>query len=265
MKYALTLLIFITSFLAFGSGKYETNQQQAIADHVYNLKNVSSSDILVVYDIDNTLLAAKSEFGSYQWFSWQAQEIANRGENALAKNIDELIQLHSKIYAIAGMRLTEPTLPEIINNFQKNKISVMALTSRLPDSRQGTERELELAGLNLSLTSPGHSIAESFIPEGQTRMTNYQKGIFMTSGLHKGEMISFLLKKFNKTYKYIIFVDDQIRHTEEVFNQFINSTVDISTFRYGAEDLNVLAFKTSDKLEAIDLGLKFKEFIRVLN
>jgi hypothetical protein len=268
MKYLLLLSFLVFNVTVFASGKYETNNHLQVSDYVYNLKNsqgINLSDVLVVYDIDNTLLAPKHDFGSAHWFSWQAKEISDQGENALAKNFDELLLLHAQIMGLMEMRLTESSVPSVLGQFQKDKITVLALTSRLPESRAGTEREIARAGVDFSLSSPGPSIAESFIPEGHTKMTSYQKGIFMTSGLDKGHMLSYLLKRFNKNYKYIIFVDDQKRHTDEVYSQFIGSGVDISTFRYGAEDLAVEAFKNSDKTEAIALGKQYIELLKALN
>lgn len=268
MKTSLTLLLLIFTLTSFASGKFQTEQHKEIYSYIQNLmiKNpkLKPREVLIVYDIDNTVLAMDHNFGSDQWFNWQKEELAAQSSLSVAKNFQELISIQYQIFSISKMHLTETVLSPLISNLQSSNFRVMALTSRGPGIRNVTERELASVKIDFTTTAPGHSIPNSFIPQGQQRLASYQNGIFMTSGMHKGEMLELIVNRFNKNYKHIIFIDDHKKHTDRVFESFNNSKSKISTFRYAREDKRVLDFKNSNKIESIELARELKRLAQKL-
>lgn len=155
------------------------------------------------------------------------------------------------------MSLVEEGTKSFIEGFQKQKIPLVALTSRGPSMRSNTLRELNRAQIDFSHTAIKGSFDINF-----KRTTTYRHGIFMTSGQHKGEMLKYLIETNSKKYKYIIFVDDHQKHTDNVYNTFKDSEIQIYTFRYGHEDERVQEFKANTKNESKRLG---KQTLALLN
>jgi hypothetical protein len=161
------------------------------------------------------------------------------------------------------MHLTEKILINFIPELQKKKITTIALTSRGPEMRNNTNKELQRNKISFNESPLGESIGSSFYPKESSRLASYQDGIFMTSGMHKGEMLNHLLNRFNRKFKCIIFIDDHLKHTSRVYKTF-ESTTDIYTFRYAHEDERVKAFKRSKKKQSIQLGKELLKLTRKL-
>ena len=264
MRFLLVFFLFLSlNSLSWSKGKFETNEMKEPVKMVQTLaQKYGNKNVLIVFDIDNTLLAMKQDFGSDQWFNWQATMIKEKKWDLTAgKSFGDLLKLNAKIFALSPMRLTEKNIPELIKKTQAQGISVIALTSRGPELRNSTERELEKQGIDLTKTSVGNGISETFIPKGHKRLVNFQNGIFMTSGQHKGKMLKFLLDRFKKNYKGIVFVDDHAKHTTSVFKTF-GAINDINVYRYGREDANVKRFQKSDKKEVTLKLQKLKKLLK---
>lgn len=259
MKQLLFTFTMTFCFNLFASEQFEIISHQKVQRFIeLKLKEYSSSDILVVFDIDNTILAMDGNFGSDQWFQWQKEELNKQSEFSIAKDFTELLEVQNEIFSLAKMHITEKSLLNLIPSLQHRKITTMALTSRGPNMRNNTEKELRRNGLSFKPYTLGYSIGSSFQPTAGSRLASYQDGIFMTSGMHKGEMLKYLLQRFNKDYRCIIFIDDHTKHTSRVFETFERHS-DINTFRYGHEDKKVNMFKKSNKERSVKLGKAFIE------
>lgn len=191
------------------------------------------SKVLVVVDIDNTLLTGESDLGSDIWYQWQ------RGNLAVKPNSDQLVQCLFEdsinlLYELSPMKLTEATLPKMVATWQDQGLTVFALTSRSPRSRSATERELMRAGIDLSkhplnLAGQVPLILREFIP----REMSYMQGIMMTSGMNKGVMLNYILEKMQRKFDVIIFVDDSQNNIDNLYAEFKNvSNLDMTLFHY---------------------------------
>lgn len=256
-KFTLLLIAQLLVSTALASWKSETNSHKEVYEFVINQtakEDIKPEDVLVVYDIDNTLLRMRQNFGSDQWFNWQSNCLKIKCPELIAKDFQDLIDLQYEIFTMAKMDPTEDYAPQAVRSLQEKGFSVIALTSRGPESRNATERELKRNDYDFSPSFFGESIATSFIPTGQKRIASYQNGVFMTSGMHKGQMLKYLLDRFQKHYKFIVFIDDHKKHTDRVFDEFFNMNSNIYTFRYGREDKKVGDFNQSEKSESVQLG-----------
>jgi hypothetical protein len=189
--------------------------------------------VLVVVDIDNTLLTSESDLGGDIWYQWQrgSLEIKPREDQIVACLFEDSISL---LYELGPMQLTEPELPQIISTWQDQSLTVFALTSRSPKYRAATERELLRAGIDLSKTA--------LSPEGQKvpilrqsipREMSYMQGIMMTSGMNKGLMLNYMLETMQQHFDAIIFVDDSQKNIDNLYEEYkTNSGLDMTLFHY---------------------------------
>ncbi len=207
------------------------------------LNSFKSEEILIVFDIDNTVLSMKDYLGSDQWFNWKRENLRN------SATFSDLLEWQDILFTHGEMRLTERVIPKFIDELQMKKFKVIALTSRSPEYRRATERELSKYEIDFSSRKIGTDIKNQYYRE---RLIGYDNGIFMTSGLHKGEMLKILVEHSRvKNIKQIVFLDDHLKNTHRVFDQFKNSDSDILIYRYGKEDDAVKKFYNSSRLKNI--------------
>lgn len=275
----------LVSFVLVGSvyakGQFETDDFKIIEKKALELtKKYGAEKVLLVFDIDNTLLAMNQDLGSDQWWGWQdkmfwkSRKAAKKPAQLVVKtgSFGDLLEAQGLLFSISGMRATQPDLPQIVKDLQAKGLTTLLLTSRGHDFRSATERELKKNGFDFkkSALPPKDGFGGTFLPfnpknieaqgfdESQrkalklkrVRASSYQNGIMMNAGQHKGAMLKVMLNKANKRFAAIIFVDDHKKHTDRVFSVYKNSNVDINTYRYSREDAKVNSFKKSKKKQA---------------
>ncbi len=243
------LLSFLLISHVFAHEALTTNNHSDVVKKASELAGrYGSSRVLVVFDIDNTLLKARQPLGSDQWFEWQADAIAKKTPDAVFATFDELLEAQANLYQLSKMSLTQQDLPALVATLKSNGHSIFLLTSRGPNLRNVTERELSRNGLSFGDKTIMKGIPEDFIEVPFKQKVSFQNGIFMTAGHHKGEALAYLVKKSNKSFDAIVFADDLEKHTKRVGETFAASNKpEVVTFRYGHEDANVLNFRNSSK------------------
>jgi hypothetical protein len=209
---------------------------------------ISAQNVLIVFDIDNTLLKAKQPLGSDQWFEWQAEAIKQNSTEAAFRTFDELLNAQADFFQLSSMSLTEGEIPQMVRALKGMGNSIVLLTSRSPNLRNVTERELLRNNLWFADKTLGPGLPYDFIEAPFKNKVSFMNGIFMTAGHHKGEALAYLIKKARRNFKAILFIDDHERHTKRVYETFSSlNGPEIVTFRYGKEDEAVQAFKASPK------------------
>jgi hypothetical protein len=274
LRLTLTALILSTATSAFASLKLETKSMKEIYTKVLEMgKKHGVTNVLAVFDIDNTLLAFKKNFGSDQWFTWQSKNCVGKKtlpENCVTTSFGQLLKIQGQIFALGPMIPTESKLPGYIKDLQSKGYKVIALTSRGHEFRNSTENELKSNGYNFSDSALGPKAGyagkykpydyKNFSASGITaaekkiaklkdkapRSVSYNYGVYMTAGQNKGIMLKNLLNKTNSNFKAIIFADDHIKHTIRM-QAIFKDIVDLTTYRYGKIDAQVQAFKAGDK------------------
>ncbi len=268
-------VILMGPFLAVGAD-YESDDFNQIDREVSKIVEVFGSDrVLVVFDIDNTILALNQDLGSDQWFSWQSLLIKNGDfTNAVAKDFGALLKVQEKLYALSGTHLTQKNTSKVIQKLQRQGLAVMALTARGPEYRDSTYREL--VKNNVSFKDSGIGANAGFVGKykpyelaslkesglslveitawglGRPREVSYVDGIFMVAGQHKGAMLRTLLYKTKRDFDAIVFVDDKVKNTRNMTEGFEGGAISLVTFRYTREDKNVERFKMESKAKVIE-------------
>ena len=219
-----------------------------VADMAMQMAEVYNKDeVLVVLDIDNTLLAMEQGLGSDQWYYWQKDLATN--DPCSGKLVNGRFAVQGAIFFASAMRPTQPDAAEQVRRMQDSGLGVIAVTSRGTDYRLQTFRELRRNGFSfwLSALPPQAGFPEDFVPQGGERPARYEEGVFLTSGQHKGDMINALLAKTGTAPpKVIIMADDKQSNLDDVMETFAGSGTAVHAWRYSREDENVAAFNAQE-------------------
>ncbi len=199
--------------------------------------------LLVVFDIDNTILAMEQGLGADQWYEWQ--KTLSKEDQCNTQHVGNRFAVQGALYFVSAMRSTQEDGAIQIQRIQDQGIAVISLTSRGPDYQLQTFRELRRNNFNFthSAIGPAGGYDEPFIPIENGRLSLYEDGVFLTAGQHKGEMLHALLKKTGRTMPaVIIMTDDKQKNLDAVKETFSALNVPVHAWRYKGEDNNVREF-----------------------
>jgi len=204
---------------------------------------VGSQNVLVVFDIDNTLLAMEQGLGSDQWYEWQ-KELSNN-DHCSPDNVGNRFAAQGAIYFASAMRPTQPDAAEQVKTIQEQGVPVIALTSRGQDYRLQTFRELRRNGFDFSFSGigPAGGYDDSFVPVEEGRSSRYEDGVFLTAGQHKGAMLYALLQKTGTPMPaVVVMADDKQNNLDALKETFSALSIPVHAWRVTSEDQNVSGF-----------------------
>jgi hypothetical protein len=241
--------------------------------------------VLLVVDIDNTLLAMNQDLGSDQWFEWQKHLLDHepRSRHLVADSFEGLLEAQGLLFNLGRMHPPQPDLPRIIRRLQDRGVHTLVLTSRGDEFRIATERELERNGYDFAASA----LAVKGLPRGMylpydledleadglaekdvaafgltdPRPVSYENGIYMTAGQPKGAMLLAILHSTLPDIRAIVYADDHIRHVAYVFAAAAGRNREITAIHYTHEDARVKRFQYGDK---DDVSLRWRKLDRVL-
>ena len=241
----------------------EINSFREVATRLETLlKKYKVSDIQVVFDIDNTLLAPNQNLNSDQWFEWQMKQ-----QN------DDLFKVQTDFFQIGKMHPPEPDGPEIINLIKSKKITPMILTSRGYDLMFPTLRELnrnypglvdaeKMFYMNCFVPYHANDLKKFGFSKKETETLSIKESrtacFFENLILSSGNTKPLTLLAYNQLKKLkpkvVIFVDDRTYHMDDFAKYTTKQKTVFIGLRYGKEDENVKKFSSSDKtIEAAQL------------
>jgi hypothetical protein len=238
-KSLFSLLVFLALSLQLSFGQVVTDTvidygiiHQTVLEKV---QQYGAENVLVVLDIDNTILTSDTDLGSDIWYQWQTDKLDLKPlpDQKLDRDclFNEAICL---LYELGTMSLTDSLLPGYVKSWQNSGLTVFALTSRSPRCRASTERDLEQNDIDLSLSSlrTADGLEIHFDKPADSNLS-YQEGIFMTQGANKGTMLADILQRSGRTFKSIIFVDDTWKNIANLKGNAAN---------YGAGDITLIYY-----------------------
>lgn len=241
--------------------------------------------VLFVVDIDNTLLAMDNELGSDQWFEWQKHLLDRepKSEDLVGATFEELLQAQGMLFNLGRMHPPQRELPLLVSRIQGRGVHTLVLTSRGPEFRVATERELNRNGYDFETTA----LAVRNVPRGaylpydlddlaadgltprdvaafgmkEPQPITYEGGIMMTAGQPKGAMLLATLHHAVPEIRAVVYADDHVRHVAYVFAAVAGRGIDITAFHYTHEEPRVRAFQYGDKEE---VARRWRKLNRVL-
>jgi hypothetical protein len=191
-----------------------------------------ADELLVVLDIDNTILTSQTDLGSDIWYEWQSGKLNLKPteEQKVPCLFEDAIGL---LMELGRMDPVEKDLSSTIRKWQDKEITVFALTSRDPRYRSATERELYRNGFDLDRNPLTHANGrKALLRYDMEREVSYMKGIMMTSGQNKGLMLQDILERLDREYGHIIFVDDSEWNVSNMKNAWRSENTDMTIFHY---------------------------------
>ncbi|MFC1870704.1 DUF2608 domain-containing protein [Candidatus Dependentiae bacterium] len=202
---------------------------------IYNYikPNEYNENLLVIFDIDNTVGKLSTELGSDQWFYAKVDNLKASG-----KTVDEAIQLalpelfHVQFHS--WMEPVEKDTVQVIKNLQDKGVTVIALTARSLELTQRTIEQLHHMGIYFTKTDPYECPLTHGHGHGKAGL--YIDGIIFSGNHSKGEMIVSWFKQIKYRPKKIIFVDDKLKNLQSVEKALHNRDYPFIGIRYGHED-----------------------------
>ncbi len=235
LKYLLVGLFLNSSFAFADYSSLKLSTFEDVVDFTQEeIKEHGSKDLLVVFDIDRTLLEITDCLDPNRKFS------------------NGFFKFEAKVRECNGF-LTSILVPSLIDELKAQNIAVMALTARRSNILKGTLSQLEDRLLieersdeKVSITfetSPLYSNRKKtikFDQQGKKKVLKKElvikRGVAMASGANKGLALQAFLRKAakdeNLTFKRIIFVDDDSRNIKNLENAFANTKDFISILHY---------------------------------
>jgi hypothetical protein len=221
-----------------------------------------AENVLVVWDVDNTIAETIGDLGSEVWFLWQMSLLDDPATRFPGvKSYEDVILLQRALSDFVKMKPVQPELPEIIKKVQASGVPNMLLTSRNPALYPPTKKELDRLGIDFGNGRglPGGPF--DYHPYGflklsnikrwglpaQPRTVRFQEGMLMTQGQHKGAMLRSFLKRARLKPKAILFIDDTIKHVLNVEEGFGGTAVEIVGLHYTRTEERVKAAFEADK------------------
>jgi Protein of unknown function (DUF2608) len=279
-------LVACSGWSSAASGITATDDFQDVAGAVVKYADeIGPEHVLLVLDIDNTLLAMNQSLGSDQWFEWQKYLLDHepRSRDLIADSFPGLLEAQGLLYNLGRMRLPQPDLPQIIRRLQNRGIHTLVLTSRGPEFRVATERELMRNGYDFNATTlpvegvPGGTYlpydleypADDGLEEKDVaalalkdpKPVSYENGVYMTAGQPKGAMLLALLHHAEPEIRAIVYADDHIRHVAYVFAAMAGRNREITSVHYTREEPRVKRFQYGDK---DDVARRWRKLSRTL-
>ncbi len=222
----------------------ETADLARVTSDALNLaEQAGKENVLVVFDIDNTLLAMEQGLGADQWYEWQKE--LGKNDRCNPQNVGNRFAVQGALYFVSAMRSTQVDGANQVRAIQDRGIAVISLTSRGMEYRLQTFRELRRNDFSFSYSAigPAGGYDKPFIPVKDGRFSLYEDGVFLTAGQHKGQMLYALLEKTGTPMPaVIVMADDKQKNLDAVIETFSAVKIPVHAWRYTAEDENVKAF-----------------------
>ena len=241
--------------------KAATDDLGMVADWALSMAaDHGAENVLVVLDIDNTLLAMEQGLGSDQWYYWQKALADDDPCNPM--QVGNRFAVQGAMFHESAMRATQSDAAEQVRRIQDAGITTIALTSRGTDYRLQTFRELRRQDISFWALAipPRRGWPEDFLPDNGLRPVRYEDGVFLTTGQHKGVMLLELLRRTNTNMPgVVVMVDDKQKNLDDMLESFSAIGVPVRAWRYTGEDELVENFNADEShalWQALEPALK---------
>ncbi len=242
------LQIIIAALLLFNTFIYAEIRETTSMQEIVPL--VDDSTLLVV-DIDNTLIEPEGNLGSDQWYYFLVRKYVQLDHMSGKAANETAMQVWNQAQWLVKIRPVEKDTPALIKQLQSKGVRVMGLTARTVDIVDKTFAQLKSIGISLN-QPPIHDKPVDFHLDDLARFEN---GIlFVGEQNDKGEALVQFLRRSHYLPAKIIFIDDKLRHVENVEKALSKTGARFLGFRYGAADEKVRLFNQDTQDIALFAG-----------
>lgn len=250
MKHLWKLLVLFTCTHIFAFSELKTYRDLVIPN--------DGKKTLVIFDIDNTLLRPKEEFGSHQWGDYMADRYLKSGHTESEAKTYQ-VQAFSRAQAFVNPILVDQNIFPLLSQLNDRDIPYLALTARSSNPlREITIKQMREVKL---LTSFDRN-------QPQWENLSYiediiQQGIVFANGISKGEVLKRILKSAKNKPERIIFIDDRDYNVISIENAGKELGIETLAYRFSAAD-NIVANFNSELADSQWYATKYlsdpKEF-----
>lgn len=205
--------------------------------------------VLLVLDIDNTLLTAPQYLGGDNWFNRHAVRIREQQDPDFS-SMGELIAAQTIFFGMASLDATEPHIPEQLADTSRAGVDIFLLSARGPELYDATRRELDrnmllfrapYACAFFMCTEDGvyrnDEIRAGLAAVGERPSTSpyrnilIRNGMMLVAGQDKGVMLKLLMGVIGgQHYTRVIIADDGRENIEALATS--RSPVPLTLFHY---------------------------------
>jgi hypothetical protein len=214
------------------------------------------SDVLVFFDIDNTLIAPATEIASDQWFDACLRWCHAKGftpEQAVKYVRPVWITLLKK----ATMRPVEPQVVMLVGDLISRHVPVIAVTSRTMQLHELTTQQLHDVGIDFSASMLAK---KTLMLNDKSSVICFEKGVLFCSGTDKGAAVVQLLDQLQLNPTIIVCVDDKEHHIRSVAKVAAQCGCSFVGLRYGFLDDKVKRFKLdNESIALLDYALSISQ------
>lgn len=207
---------------------FETDSIVSILTYILQ-DHCKNRNKLVIFDLDDTIIAPTTELGSTRWVEYMAKKIMEEESIPFEQALQQAGDLNDSILETLLLKPVEEITPALINALQKAGIPVIALTARPKRSATRTQLQLQMIGIDFSL-SPFIPMIE--IELSKKNKTWYEKGIIFSGSSNKGTTLIAFLKSIDCSPKHIIFIDDSKKRVDEVEQALVENELNAIIFHY---------------------------------
>ncbi len=225
-KYYL-ILSMLTILNSISADIIESNTLEAVLDYI------STRNVLVIFDIDNTIARPITELGSDEWFCDLVNKRMEEGHDYITA---VYYALPATFYAQFNIPLeaTEEMASSLITYLKDQQIPVMALTTRSLFVAERTMEQLEDIGIAFLVP---HISQEDLVLQ-MPHPCLYRESILFGGNNDKGEALITFFHWMNYYPDAVIFIDDKLKHLSAVEKVLKHYNIPFIGIRYsGCDDL----------------------------
>lgn len=204
------------------------------------LNHVSTvDDVLVLFDIDNTLIAPATEIASDQWFDACLGWCHAKGltpEQAVKYVRPVWISLLKK----ATMQPVESQAVTLVGDLISKHVPVIAVTFRTIQLHELTAQQLHGVGIDFSTSMLAK---KTFVLNDGESCIRFEQGVLFCNGTDKGLAVAQFLDQLQLTPRIIVCVDDKEHHIRSVAKVVQQRGCSFVGLRYSFLDNKVKNFK----------------------
>lgn len=212
------------------------------------LNGISSpNDVLILFDIDNTLIEPTTDIASDQWFDACVRHYQAKGLT-LQDAIERVRPLWMRLFYRVPMQPVELQVVNLLAELVSAKIPVIAVTARPISFAALTVRQLHSVGIAFDSSMLA---AQNFTFNDGSFCIRFENGILFCEGNDKGLAVAQLLDRLDLYPRIIVFVDDKERHIQSVAKIAKQRGCKFIGLRYGYLDEKVKKFELDNESIAL--------------
>jgi hypothetical protein len=187
---------------------------------IYKIKEIENEideNTLIAFDLDNTLLAPHTYYGSVEWEEELLNKYIHEGFSS-----DEALNKANELWYIAqekiNLKLIESESHELINKW-KSTSNVIGITARDSQVKDITFNQLKLNQISFS--------------NFDKSIDNLHLGTLYCAGRSKSKILSnFIENVLSKHPKKILIIDDKKYNLDDILSSSLRDNFEIKCFHY---------------------------------